>query len=188
MTDASKPRSAADDQRASVGAAPGLDPARALLVASHSEIAARVKQCLGSGPFIVREMDPATGFQLLIEQWRPHLVLIELDEDQQNLLDWLAETAPPGVRMPVLALDGRNDIQRRVVALKRGVDDIVVTPFSAEEFSARASALVRRAYRQWHSGPFALEVGSEMKARGRSRPRRLFHGARERALPGASRI
>jgi DNA-binding response OmpR family regulator len=48
----------------------------------------------------------------------------------------------------VIALTRRGDLQTKLAAFDRGVDDIITVPFSQEELLARALAVVRRAYRE----------------------------------------
>jgi len=46
----------------------------------------------------------------------------------------------------VLALTRRGDLQAKLAAFDRGVDDIMTVPFSPEELLARVLAITRRSY------------------------------------------
>jgi len=48
--------------------------------------------------------------------------------------------------IPVLALTRRGDLQTKLWAFERGVDDIMTVPFSPEELLARVLVLTRRTY------------------------------------------
>lgn len=61
-------------------------------------------------------------------------------------LNELGLSNPAAVRIPVLGLTRRGDLQTKLRAFEQGVDDIMTVPFSPEELLARMIVLTRRAY------------------------------------------
>src|SRR4029079_18104779 len=49
-----------------------------------------------------------------------------------------------GMRVPVLMLTARDEVENRVAGLDAGADDYVTKPFALEELLARVRALLRR--------------------------------------------
>ena len=72
-----------------------------------------------------------------------------MDLARGEMLARLGYTAPPSAaRVPVVALTRRGDLQAKLAAFERGVDDILSVPFSPEELVARVLAVLRRTYRE----------------------------------------
>jgi len=70
-----------------------------------------------------------------------------MDAAGHSILERLADDTRPGGSVPIIALTRRGDLTVRLVAFERGVDDILIVPFSPEEFGARVLAIMRRTYR-----------------------------------------
>ena len=80
----------------------------------------------------------------VLNEWRPHLAVIDMDIGGDRLL---AKTqGPNGLQIPVLALTRRGDLKTKLAAFEHGVDDIMTVPFSPEELLARVLAITRRTY------------------------------------------
>ena len=123
-------------------------PARALVVMDQMMLAETVKLALGRGycnTRVVRSVDEARA---LLADWRPHLLIPDMDIAGSETLQRLTDTSPEGRYLPIIALTRRGDLKAKLEAFDRGVDDILTVPFSPEEFVARVLALMRRSYRE----------------------------------------
>ena len=76
----------------------------------------------------------------------PHLAVIDADVGDGAILDQVTAVSARGDQLPILALTRRGDLQTKLAAFARGVDDIMTVPFSPEELVARVLAIMRRAY------------------------------------------
>jgi two-component system KDP operon response regulator KdpE len=119
-----------------------------LLVLDQPMVAEMVKLTLNHGAFETRHAENAAGALLVLGQWRPHLVLLDMElegVDRARVMERIGPGAPGGA-IPAIALTRRGDLRTKLEAFARGVDDILTLPFSPEELLARVIALVRRSY------------------------------------------
>jgi len=121
-------------------------PARALLVIDQRVLADIVTLALGHGHYITRVADTAAQVSTVLTDWRPHLLVVDMDIAGGGIPERLGGTTPGG--LPVFALTRRGDLNSKLAAFGRGVDDILMVPFPTEEFVARVVALMRRTYRE----------------------------------------
>jgi len=97
------------------------------------------------------------GYEIeLAEDGRAALSRLEDDEGQPDavILDVLMpgldglevcrRLRRTGIRVPVLMLTARDEVENRVAGLDAGADDYVTKPFALEELLARVRALLRR--------------------------------------------
>jgi two-component system KDP operon response regulator KdpE len=120
-----------------------------LLVLDQPLVAELLKLTLSHGAFETRQTVSAAEALLLLGQWRPHLVLLDMELEGiagARVMDRIGPTATGGGPIPSIALTRRGDLRTKLEAFERGVDDIMTLPFSPEELLARVIALVRRAY------------------------------------------
>ena len=135
--------------RGPIGGATALGgPARVLVVTDQDVLARVIRLTLNHGVFAVRIAADAAAALAALQQWRPHLVVLEMEPDPAPLLGQIGSGASGATRLPVLALTRRGDLKTKLAAFEQGVDDILVVPFSPEEFLARALAILRRIYRE----------------------------------------
>src|SRR3984893_2817488 len=123
-------------------------PARVLTVLGQPVLAEVVRLALSHGQFQTRIAADEAEATAIIGEWQPHLAIIDMDVSKGELLDRLSAAPTPVGRIPVIALTRRGDLQTKLVAFDRGVDDILVVPFSPEELVARTLAIMRRTYRE----------------------------------------
>jgi DNA-binding response OmpR family regulator len=113
-------------------------------------VAELVKLTLNHGSFETRQAVSAADALVLLGQWRPHLVMLDMElegVDGARVMERIGPTAHGrGGQMPAIALTRRGDLRTKLEAFERGVDDIITLPFPPEELLARTIALVRRAY------------------------------------------
>ncbi len=75
---------------------------------------------------------------------QPDVVVLDLHLPDGDGLEWLDRLRSRDRRTPVIALTARDRVVDRVDGLRRGADDYLVKPFSADELDARIEALSRR--------------------------------------------
>lgn len=121
-------------------------PVRVLTVLERPVLAEVVRLALSHGPFIVRTVRDETQAIAVLDEWHPHLGIIDMDIGHVWLLDRLAQAPPAIDRIPSIALTQRGDLGTKLTAFEHGVDDILAVPFSPEELLARVLALMRRSY------------------------------------------
>jgi DNA-binding response OmpR family regulator len=124
-------------------------PTRVLLVLDQPIIAELVKLTLNHGAFEVRQTVSAAEAVSLLFEWPAHMVLLDMDLEGVNgarVMDRVRSGTRASARIPAIALTRRGNLQTKLDAFDRGVDDIMSVPFSPEELLARVIALVRRSY------------------------------------------
>ena len=127
---------------------PGDPPTRVLLVVDRPVLAELITLALNHGRATTRVAPTAAQATGLLGEWRPHLAVVDMDIGGDGILDRLGYTAPPGDRVPVVALTRRGDLRTKLAAFDRGVDDVLTVPFAPEELVARVRAVMRRTYRE----------------------------------------
>jgi DNA-binding response OmpR family regulator len=121
-------------------------PARVLLVLDQPMLAEVVKLALNHGRYTTRVANSVADATALLQEWRPHLAVIDMDIAHGEILDHLGYVEPRTGRIPVVALTRRGDLKTKLAAFERGLDDILTVPFSPEELVARVLAVMRRVY------------------------------------------
>jgi DNA-binding response OmpR family regulator len=121
-------------------------PARVLLVLDQPVRAEVIKLALNHGRFLTQVAPTVAEATAALQDWRPHLAVVDLDLAGGGMLDRLGYTAPQASRLPVIALTRRGDLKTKLAAFERGVDDILTVPFCPEELVARLLAVMRRTY------------------------------------------
>jgi DNA-binding response OmpR family regulator len=121
-------------------------PVRVLTVLEKPVLAEVVRLALSHGPFIVRAVGNETQAIAMLDDWHPHLGVIDMDSRHVSLLDRMSKAPPAIDRIPSIALTRRGDLETKLTAFEHGVDDILAVPFSPEELLARVLAIMRRSY------------------------------------------
>jgi DNA-binding response OmpR family regulator len=122
-------------------------PRRALVLHDRVLLVDLIELTLNHGLFVVKAARDLADAEDLLETWRPHIAVVDMDHDGSGaLLSYVdaTQTLTGGV-MPVLGLTRRGDLQTKLRAFDQGVDDILTVPFSPEELLARCVVLARRA-------------------------------------------
>ena len=80
-----------------------------------------------------------------LSQWRPHLVLVDIDIEQGRAVAIIDDvSALPHVA--VIALTRRSDLRGKIDAFDRGADDYIGVPFVPDDLVARVLAVMRRVH------------------------------------------
>jgi DNA-binding response OmpR family regulator len=123
------------------------DAHRALVLHDHALLVDLIELTLNHGLFVVRAARTLDEAEAILEQWRPHIGVVDMDhDDSATLLQRLgASNTLAGSVTPVLGLTRRGDLPTKLRAFDLGVDDILTVPFSPEELLARCVVIARRA-------------------------------------------
>ena len=122
-------------------------PIRVLVVEDQQLVTELIKLTLNHGTYVTREAQDAVVAMTLLEEWQPHLAVINMDLGGDQLLQQIGSVgSQTAARVPTIALTRRGDLKTKLAAFDQGADDILTIPFSPEELLARALAVTRRAY------------------------------------------
>lgn len=121
-------------------------PARALVVVDQPILAEVVKVALSHAHYVTRLARTGREGRGVTLQWRPQLVVVDIDSDGGQVLRALEYQVSRDDRTPVIALTQRGDLTTKLAAFESGVDDVLTVPFSPEELVARALVVTRRVY------------------------------------------
>ncbi len=136
-------------------------PARVLVLVDKKPIAELIKLTLNHGIFVAREVSDGPEAMALLEDWDPHLAVIEVELVDRQFFERIGTArASDGIRMPVLGLTQRADLKTKLLAFELGADDIMTIPFAPEEILARVLAITRRTYRQSITLKPVLKLGN----------------------------
>jgi two-component system, OmpR family, KDP operon response regulator KdpE len=118
---------------------------RVLVVLGDQALANTVDFTLQHGNFLRRSEGTVSGARAAIAEWRPHLLLLEIDL-QPGVAIRLIDEARAGGLIGVIALTRRSDLRGKLDALERGADDYLGVPFVPDDLVARARAVIRRTH------------------------------------------
>src|SRR4029453_9997661 len=122
-------------------------PRRALVLHDAALLVDLIELTLNHGLFVVRAARDLTEAEAILDDWRPHIGVIDMDNSGSAAL--LAHVGAAndlaGAVIPMLGLTRRGDLRTKLRAFDLGVDDILTVPFSPEELLARCVVLARRA-------------------------------------------
>jgi DNA-binding response OmpR family regulator len=117
---------------------------RILVVEDEERIASFLAKGLRAAGYAVDRA--ATGAEAIEMGRSPHVDLVVLDLGLPDIdgSDVLRELRKHAVRIPVIILSARGDIDDRVAGLNLGADDYLAKPFAFDELLARVRARLRR--------------------------------------------
>lgn len=121
-------------------------PVRVLVLQNLQVIAKVVGLTLCHGVYVTREAKDVAEARYLIEDWKPHLAILDMDSGGGDVLRHLGGSATTSTCVPVLGMTRRGDLEAKLAAFDHGADDIVTVPFSPEELLARMLVITRRTY------------------------------------------
>jgi two-component system, OmpR family, KDP operon response regulator KdpE len=121
-------------------------------------IAKVIKLTLNHGLYVTRDARDAAEARYLVEDWKPHLAILDMDSGGGQLLGQLGGSSSSGTRVPSLGMTRRGDLRAKLAAFEQGADDIIAVPFSPEELLARMLVMTRRTYGEVPLSP-VIKVG-----------------------------
>jgi two-component system, OmpR family, response regulator MprA len=88
--------------------------------------------------------DGEEALERLASNGEPDAVILDILMPKMDGLEVCRRMRREGLRLPVLMLTARDEVENRVAGLDAGADDYVTKPFALEELLARMRALLRR--------------------------------------------
>ena len=131
---------------------------RALVVLGDRALANTVAFTLRHGGYVRRCERTVSGAKTAIAEWKPHLLLVDIDLEV-GAGSQLIDEARAGGPIGVIALTRRSDLRGKLDAFERGADDYIGIPFVPDDLVARTRAALRRSH--GNAGEFVprLHVG-----------------------------
>jgi two-component system KDP operon response regulator KdpE len=118
---------------------------RVLLVVGDKPLANTVDLTLQHGPYIRRIVGNVAEGKAAIEEWSPHLLLVDIDVEAGRAIQLIDDARARGP-IGVIALTRRSDLRGKLDAFERGADDYIGVPFVPDDLVARAQAVIRRTH------------------------------------------
>lgn len=115
-----------------------------LVVEDDRGVSRTIRSSLEASGYEVLEADTGEGVLLTITEYKPRLLVLDLNLPGQNGLDVLREVRGRRLDVRVLILTSHNEVEDRIAGLRTGADDYLGKPFSIGELEARIEALLRR--------------------------------------------
>jgi two-component system KDP operon response regulator KdpE len=119
--------------------------ARILVVLADVALANTVDLTLRHGAYVRRSEDNVRDARAALAEWKPHLLLLDIDLDAGAGIQ-LIDEARAGGPIGVIALTRRSDLRGKLDAFERGADDYIGIPFVPDDLVARARAVSRRTH------------------------------------------
>jgi len=120
-------------------------PDRVLLVVGDKALANTIDLTLRHGPYVRRVIVTVADAKTAIEEWRPHLLLVDIDVEAGRAVQLIDDARAHGP-MGIIALTRRSDLRGKLDAFARGADDYIGVPFVPDDLVARAHAVIRRTH------------------------------------------
>jgi DNA-binding response OmpR family regulator len=123
-----------------------VDPeVRVLLVIGDQALERTVDLTLRHGAYARRSAATVSEARAAIDEWRPHLVLVDIDLEAGQAMQLIDEVSTRE-RMAAIALTRRSDLRGKLDAFERGADDYIGVPFVPDDLVVRAHAVMRRVH------------------------------------------
>lgn len=122
------------------------DAPRCLIVTQDRFLDRLIHLLLGHGEYERRHAPGRRDAERAIDDWRPHLVILDIDIDEGRGIELVDAWKGRGLTLPIIGVTRRNTIEARLGAYERGIDDLLVVPFAPEELVARCIGVMRRVH------------------------------------------
>lgn len=119
--------------------------ARVLVALADRALANTVELTLQHGTYDRRLEGSIQGTRAAIADWKPHLLLLDIDLEAGAGIQ-LIDEARSGGSIGVIALTRRSDLRGKLDAFERGADDYIGIPFVPDDLVARTRAVLRRTH------------------------------------------
>lgn len=115
-----------------------------LIIEDNLKLSDNIKSVLETEKYIVKQAASLKETLPLLENQEFNLIILDLglpDGDGQDLCKKIRQM---GLKMPILILTARIDLESKVEGLDGGADDYLTKPFLMDELLARVRSLLRR--------------------------------------------
>lgn len=129
---------------------------KALIVEDNDNLARSIASTLTDAGFDISMANDGAQAQHMLGQGGFDLLLLDLGLPELDGITLLRRLRQQHNTVPVLIISARDTLDQRISGLEEGADDYLCKPFSLDEVTARARALVRRAK---HFGGESLTCG-----------------------------
>lgn len=119
---------------------------RVLIAVADPALANTIGLTLRHGRYVRRSEDAVTSAQAAIAEWKPHLILLDIDLEGGAGIQLIDDARAAGTPIGVIALTRRSDLRGKLDAFERGADDYIGIPFVPDDLVARARAVIRRTH------------------------------------------
>lgn len=119
---------------------------KVLLVEDDLDLGNGVRFALADQHFDVVWVRRLTDAQRALDHHQFDLMVLDLGLPDGDGLDLLTRQRRQRLRLPVLILSARDNLNDRLLGLDQGADDYLVKPFALAELLSRLRALARRSY------------------------------------------
>ncbi|XOV81222.1 MAG: response regulator [Aestuariibacter sp.] len=118
---------------------------RILLIEDDSVIADLIVKGMKESGFVIEHAsDGISGLNLALSSGYD-LAIIDIMLPKLNGLSIIDQIRERRIKMPIIILSAKRDVDDRINGLRHGSDDYLTKPFSFSELLARVEALIRRA-------------------------------------------
>ncbi|HLZ09427.1 MAG TPA: response regulator, partial [Chloroflexota bacterium] len=122
---------------------------RVFVYTKHRFLGEMIELTLNHGVFVTRAEHDVIDAATIIRDWRPHLVVVDLDAAGSRLLHEMGlDRANGAMPIPIIGVTRNRSLGALLLAFEEGVDDVLTVPISPEELLARVLAITRRTYGQ----------------------------------------
>jgi two-component system OmpR family response regulator len=121
------------------------DKRRVLVVDDEPSIVDAVATSLRYEGFEVDEAVTGRAALAAAQEHAPDLIVLDVMLPDLDGLEVTRRLREDGIRVPILFLTARDEVEDKVAGLTVGADDYVTKPFSLAEVVARVRAILRRA-------------------------------------------
>lgn len=121
------------------------EAARILVVDDEASIVDAVATALRYEGFTVEEARDGRDALAAVERFEPDLLILDWRLPDIQGIEVLRRIRERGLQTPILFLTATDTVEDKAEALGAGGDDYLTKPFSLDEISARARALLRAA-------------------------------------------
>lgn len=117
---------------------------RILVIEDDRAVARTICSGLDTSGYEVRAVSTGEEGLLALPEYRPNLIVLDLNLPGRSGLEVLRLVREKACDLRVLILTSHNEVEDRIIGLRKGADDYLGKPFSIGELEARIEVLLRR--------------------------------------------
>ena len=118
-----------------------------LVVDDDTRLRSLLQRFLRENGFLVSTAKDADEARLMMEQYRFHLLIVDIMMPRESGLEFLAKVRQESA-VPVIMLTAMGDVEDRIVGFEKGADDYMAKPFEPKELVLRINSILKRTPQQ----------------------------------------